>query len=165
MGYETDIFGLGSLLLAALATAGTGYLLYDHINKNKAADEQRKYEAWIAQQQALQNQQMVQNSQPVAKTENDMIDMNTVSASPAINYDRFLDRGVPLSSTTAPPKYQVNAQPPKVDVNAEPVVDMNQYGVAEAAPNEMIVPTQEKKRDATTDELMAAMYNYDYGSS
>lgn len=170
LGYETDVFGLGALLLGAIATAGTGYLLYDHINKNKAIEEQKKYESWIAQQQALHNQQMVQppiiQTQPQAPVQNDMIDTNSV---PTVNYDRFLDRGGPITQNT--PRYQVDAQPLKLDPNAEAVIDMDKYsGIPPESTEPNIPPPSiiEKKRDPTTaEELMAAMNtnNYDYGSS
>ena len=95
LGQSIDWATLISLGLGAIGTLGAGYLIYNEYNKNKAVDEQRKYQQWILQQQAaMMNQPQQQQSHiPPPDTGNDMVDMNSVN--PDIQYDRFLDRGLP----------------------------------------------------------------------
>ena len=163
LGQSIDWATLISLGLGAIGTLGAGYLIYNEYNKNKAVDEQRKYQQWILQQQAaMMNQPQQQQSHiPPPDTGNDMVDMNSVN--PDIQYDRFLDRGLPSGGSRLVQSDNSRpipvAQPNIVEPQQEAVVDMDQY----SNNNQPTVPTprpvQRKSEDPTTEELMAQMYN------
>lgn len=166
LGQSIDWATLISLGLGAIGTLGAGYLIYNEYNKNKAVDEQRKYQQWILQQQAaMMNQPQQQQSHiPPPDTGNDMVDMNSVN--PDIQYDRFLDRGLPSGGSRLVQSDNSRpipvAQPNIVEPQQEAVVDMDQYSNQPTTTMATVPtprPVQRKSDDPTTEELMAQMYN------
>lgn len=171
LGQSLDWATLLALGLGVAGTIGAGYLIYNEHNKNKALDDQRKYEQWILQQQATMMNQPPQAQPPShippPATGNDMVDMNSISAGNNVNYDKFLERGLPSGGSRLvqsdrpipPPQGQVNT--PMED---EPIVDMDSYnGEMSSVPVQQPRPVK-KEVDPTTEELMNAMNQYEYGS-